>query len=155
MAWDFETDAEFQKELDWISDFVSSEVEPLDFLLGSPYDVQNPRNQDLVRPLQEEVKRLSVTDELTGLYNRRYFNQNLPEEIKIGEKWSSSLSLIMMDIDDFKTFNDTYHHLKGDEIIKATADVIAENIRLNKDWACRFGGGGRARLPGEGRTTGL
>ncbi len=57
MAWDFETDAEFQKELDWISDFVTSEVEPLDFLLGSPYDVGNPRNQDLVRPLQAEVKR--------------------------------------------------------------------------------------------------
>ncbi len=57
MAWDFETDAEFQKELDWISDFVSAEVEPLDFLLGSPYDVGNPRNQELVRPLQEEVKR--------------------------------------------------------------------------------------------------
>ena len=90
--------------------------------------------------LQEEVKRLSVTDELTGLYNRRYFNQNLPEEIKIGEKWSSSLSLIMMDIDDFKPFNDTYHHLKGDEVIKTTADVVAENIRQNKDWACRFGG---------------
>lgn len=90
--------------------------------------------------LQEEVRRLSVTDELTGLYNRRYFNQHLAEEIKIGEKWSSSLSLIMMDIDDFKPYNDTYHHLKGDEVIKTTADVVAENIRQNKDWACRFGG---------------
>ncbi len=57
MAWDFETEPEFQKELDWIDQFVREEVEPLDHLLGSPYDIQNPRNQKLVRPLQAEVKK--------------------------------------------------------------------------------------------------
>jgi diguanylate cyclase (GGDEF)-like protein/PAS domain S-box-containing protein len=90
--------------------------------------------------LQEEVKRLSITDELTGLYNRRYFNENLHEEIKIGEKWSGTLSLIMIDIDDFKPYNDTYHHLMGDEVIKEIAQVIEQSIRRNKDWASRFGG---------------
>jgi diguanylate cyclase (GGDEF)-like protein/PAS domain S-box-containing protein len=101
--------------------------------------------------LQEEVKRLSVTDELTRLYNRRYFNENLPLEIKVSEKWSSTLSLIMIDIDDFKPFNDSFHHLQGDEVIKETAHVIRENIRRNKDWACRFGGDEYALvLPGTG-----
>ena len=57
MAWDFETEPEFQKELDWIDQFVRAEVEPLDHILGSPYDVHNPRNQKLVRPLQAEVKK--------------------------------------------------------------------------------------------------
>ncbi len=57
MAWDFETDPEFQKELDWIDQFVREEVEPLDHILGSPYDINNPRNQKLVRPLQAEVKK--------------------------------------------------------------------------------------------------
>lgn len=90
--------------------------------------------------LQEEIKRLSITDELTGLYNRRYFNENLHEEIKVGEKWSSTLSLIMIDIDDFKSFNDSFHHLQGDEVIKEAATVINENIRRTRDWACRFGG---------------
>ncbi len=47
MAWDFETDPDFQKELDWIAQFVHEEVEPLEHVLGSPYDVQNPRNQNL------------------------------------------------------------------------------------------------------------
>jgi PAS domain S-box-containing protein len=92
------------------------------------------------KQLQEEVKRLSITDEITGLFNRRYFNQNLPKEIKNAERWRSSLSLIMIDIDDFKNYNDTYHHLKGDELLKEMAHVISQNIRKerNGDWCSRF-----------------
>jgi diguanylate cyclase (GGDEF)-like protein/PAS domain S-box-containing protein len=107
--------------------------------------------------LQEEVRRLSITDELTGVFNRRFFNQNLPKEIKNAERWRSSLSLIMIDIDDFKHYNDTNHHLKGDELLKEMAHVILQNIRRERDgdccssrfedngtsvgdWASRFGG---------------
>jgi len=90
--------------------------------------------------LEEDVKRLSITDELTGLYNRRYFNEHLPKEIKRAERWRSYLSFIMIDIDDFKKYNDIYHHLKGDEILKEIARVITKNIRKNSDWASRFGG---------------
>ncbi|MFB0564519.1 MAG: PAS domain S-box protein [Candidatus Aminicenantaceae bacterium] len=90
--------------------------------------------------LEEKVKRLSITDELTGLYNRRYFNQNLPKEIKRAERWKSCLSFIMIDIDNFKDYNDLYHHLKGDEILKVIAQVISQNIREDVDWASRFGG---------------
>jgi diguanylate cyclase (GGDEF)-like protein/PAS domain S-box-containing protein len=92
------------------------------------------------KQLQEEVKRLSITDELTGLFNRRYFNQNLPKEIKNAERWRSSLSLIMIDIDNFKNYNDTYHHLNGDELLKEMAHVITQNIRKerNGDWCSRF-----------------
>jgi diguanylate cyclase (GGDEF)-like protein/PAS domain S-box-containing protein len=114
--------------------------------------------EDITRKkeLQEDVRRLSITDELTGLFNRRYFNQNLPKEIKTAERWRSTLSLIMIDIDDFKLYNDSYHHLKGDELLKELAQVISINIRREKngnwctrfddngtsigDWASRFGG---------------
>ncbi|MGD8536975.1 MAG: PAS domain S-box protein [Candidatus Aminicenantes bacterium] len=92
------------------------------------------------KKLEEEVQRLSVTDELTGLYNRRYFNQNLPDEIKTAERWRSALSLIMIDIDDFKEYNDMYLHLEGDEVLKETAKVISDVIRKDMDWAARFGG---------------
>jgi diguanylate cyclase (GGDEF)-like protein/PAS domain S-box-containing protein len=110
------------------------------------------------KQLQEEVHRLSITDELTGLFNRRYFNQNLPKEIRNAERWRSTLSLIMIDIDDFKNYNDKYHHLKGDELLKEVANVISQNIRRDRDsdgdwcsrienngssigdWASRFGG---------------
>ena len=56
MGWDFDTDPEFQKELDWIDAFVKSEIEPLDRVLGSPYDVRDPRFVRLVRPLQQQVR---------------------------------------------------------------------------------------------------
>lgn len=92
------------------------------------------------KKLEEEVKRLSVTDELSGLFNRRYFNEHLPQEIKTAERWRSALSLIMIDIDDFKPYNDSFHHLKGDEVIREAAQVISMNIRKETDWASRFGG---------------
>ena len=57
MAWDFETDPDFQKELDWIDRFVRDEVEPLDLLLSSPYAVNDPERNRLVKPLQTEVKK--------------------------------------------------------------------------------------------------
>ena len=56
MGWDFETDADFQAKLDWAFEFVRTEVEPLDHVLGSPYDVKNPENIRLVRPLQQQVR---------------------------------------------------------------------------------------------------
>ncbi|MDM0086517.1 MULTISPECIES: acyl-CoA dehydrogenase family protein [unclassified Variovorax] len=56
MAWDFETDPDFQQQLDWMNEFVRARVEPLAEVLGSPYDVTNPRNVRLVRPLQAEVR---------------------------------------------------------------------------------------------------
>ncbi len=57
MAWDFETEPEFQTELDWMDAFVREEVEPLDFVLGSPYDIRNPKNQKIVPKLQAEVRK--------------------------------------------------------------------------------------------------
>jgi acyl-CoA dehydrogenase len=57
MSWDFETEPEFQKQLDWIAEFVRSEVEPLDYVLESPYDVRSDKRNKLVRPLQAEVKK--------------------------------------------------------------------------------------------------
>ncbi len=91
--------------------------------------------------LQEEVKRLLVTDELTGLYNRRYFNEKIPMVLKATETFRSSLALIMVDMDDFKAYNDKYHHLEGDEVLKEIARVCYQNIRNYKDneWISKFG----------------
>ncbi len=56
MGWDFETDPEFQKELDWMDDFVREEIEPLDFIIKSPYDVSDPVRNEIIRPLQKVVQ---------------------------------------------------------------------------------------------------
>ncbi len=89
--------------------------------------------------LYDKVTKLAVTDELTGLFNRRYFMKQLKEEIKRNQRYHHSLSLIMFDVDDFKKFNDNYSHLVGDAVLKKIARILAENVR-NVDIVSRYGG---------------
>jgi diguanylate cyclase (GGDEF)-like protein/PAS domain S-box-containing protein len=91
------------------------------------------------KKLEEQVLRLSITDDITDLYNRRHFNQTLPEEIKTAERWKSALSLVMVDIDDFKICNDKYLHLVGDKILKDTAHNLKDTLRKEADWSALFG----------------
>ena len=79
------------------------------------------------------------TDSLTGLWNHGYFQYRLDEEILKAQKSNAPLSLIMLDIDDFKKFNDTYGHIKGDRALKAISRVLKENCR-KIDIVCRYGG---------------
>jgi len=82
---------------------------------------------------------LSVTDRLTELYNHGYFQQRMEEEFKRSQRFGHVMSLIMLDIDDFKKFNDTHGHPKGDTILKAVSAVIREQLR-EMDIAARYGG---------------
>jgi len=66
--------------------------------------------------LYELTKKLSITDELTGLYNYRYLQEQIKNEVKRAERYKRNLSLIMLDIDNFKIYNDTYGHLEGDQV---------------------------------------
>lgn len=89
--------------------------------------------------LHGELERLSVTDRLTEMYNHGYFQQRLEEEFKRTRRFSHPLSLIMIDIDDFKAFNDTYGHVSGDLVLKGVSAVIRQNLR-EMDVAARYGG---------------
>lgn len=89
--------------------------------------------------LHSELERLSVTDRLTELYNHGYFHQRLEEEIRRAERFGHTLALIMLDIDDFKVFNDTYGHPRGDRVLQTVSEVIRSNLR-EMDVAARYGG---------------
>lgn len=89
--------------------------------------------------LYQEVEKLSITDSLTTLHTRRYFRDRLQEEIKRSENKGFMLSLLMVDVDNFKQFNDDYGHLTGDQVLKEAGKIINENIR-EIDIAGRFGG---------------
>jgi diguanylate cyclase (GGDEF)-like protein len=89
--------------------------------------------------LHEELERLSVTDRLTELYNHGYFEQRLDEEIGRADRFGHVLSLIMIDIDDFKLFNDTYGHPRGDRVLRSVSDTITATLR-EIDFAARYGG---------------
>ncbi|NOY58973.1 MAG: PleD family two-component system response regulator [Calditrichaeota bacterium] len=88
---------------------------------------------------KERLRELAVKDGLTGLYNHRYFKRFLTQEIKRARRHKSQVSLIMMDIDHFKNYNDTYGHLAGDEVLRNVAKLMTGNIR-GIDVAARYGG---------------
>ena len=83
---------------------------------------------------------LSITDELTGLYNRRYFNQLIKQEINRAKREKRSLSVAMMDIDFFKKINDSHGHQEGDEVLKQVADVFRSSFHRATDFVFRMGG---------------
>jgi diguanylate cyclase (GGDEF)-like protein len=89
--------------------------------------------------LHEELERLSVTDRLTELYNHGYFQQRLEEELGRAARFSHTIALIMIDIDDFKDFNDTYGHPRGDKVLQQVSEIIRANLR-EMDIAARYGG---------------
>lgn len=89
--------------------------------------------------LYRELKHLSITDPLTGLYNHRHFSKSLNQEIKRIKRYPAPLCLMMIDIDHFKTYNDTYGHLEGDRLLKEVSRIISKNLR-EIDVACRYGG---------------
>lgn len=84
-------------------------------------------------------KELSIIDELTQLYNKRYFNKYLLLEVERARRHGYPLSLLLMDIDDFKIHNDTYGHADGDKVLARLGKIIAGAVRKN-DIPCRYGG---------------
>lgn len=89
--------------------------------------------------LFEETRRFSVTDALTGVYNRHYLNQMFEREIKRAKRQNTKLSVLMADIDDLKYYNDRFGHLVGDEILKEIAWILAKTVR-ETDVVTRYGG---------------
>lgn len=90
--------------------------------------------------LEEEVRRLSITDDLTGLYNHRHFFKTLEVEISRLRRQKTSLSLLMFDLDNFKRYNDLYGHIEGDKVLKKIGEIIKNSIRNNVDTGYRYGG---------------
>lgn len=89
--------------------------------------------------LHEEIARLAVTDGLTGLYNHRAFQEKLSEETNRAERYFKTFSLIMLDIDHFKSFNDIYGHQTGDLALKEISKIIRNELRT-VDFPARYGG---------------
>jgi diguanylate cyclase (GGDEF)-like protein len=98
--------------------------------------------------LHETVQRQAVTDELTGLFNHRRFQEVIFQEVERAKRFGDDVGLIMLDIDNFKRVNDTYGHLQGDDVLRAVARVLRESSR-EIDEPARYGGEEMAvALPG-------
>ena len=109
--------------------FNATDIEVLEFVAKTiGLDVENIR-----------LHRLSVTDPLTGAYNRRYLMEQLPREIDRASRYSRRLSAIMCDVDHFKKINDTHGHLTGDEVLRWFVNTLRSHLRKS-DWIARYGG---------------
>jgi len=83
---------------------------------------------------------LTIIDQLTGIYNRRYLDGSLQKIIRIYSRTNSNLSVLMIDIDYFKKYNDTYGHEAGDNCLRAVADVLSQCVIREEDFVARYGG---------------
>lgn len=88
---------------------------------------------------KKEVELLSITDPLTGAFNRNRFNQTCTHELDVARRYGPPLSLVIIDIDHFKSINDTHGHLAGDSVLKEISSIIKQNIR-STDIFARWGG---------------
>lgn len=109
----------------------------LSYFLDVKKQIRNPKIIEI--RVFEQTQQEAFVDRLTGLYNYRYFMNRLCEEIKRIERYGSSLSLVMLDIDDFKLYNDWYGHLKGNEVLFQVSKILLSSVR-NVDIIARYGG---------------
>jgi diguanylate cyclase (GGDEF)-like protein len=87
----------------------------------------------------ERVRQLAYLDGLTGIFNRRFFEMRIAEEIDRAKRFGSNLSVIMVDIDQFKRLNDEFGHLLGDEVLRQVSSIFSDHLR-KIDVVCRYGG---------------
>lgn len=89
--------------------------------------------------LEEDLRQQAIRDPLTDLYNRRYFNESLGEEVERCKRYDNSIAFLIADVNRFKEINDRYTHQTGDEVLKEVASLLEENVR-NADTVVRYGG---------------
>lgn len=89
--------------------------------------------------LRDELRSQAIQDPLTGLFNRRYLDETLPRELNRAQRLGTPLCVVMLDMDGFKQFNDSFGHGPGDELLRTFADILRKYLRKS-DISCRYGG---------------
>lgn len=121
-----------------LTDFIDPQRELL--MLNQYLDAKVQERTEQLNQAMKRLEKLSITDELTQLANRRYFDDALQKEIARAKRTNQSLALIYFDIDYFKTYNDTYGHTAGDKCLKRVAQVLSEHAQRAADVVARYGG---------------
>ena len=92
------------------------------------------------RKIINQLEQLSMKDSLTGLFNRRYFDSKIWEETQRAHRQGYEVFLALVDIDNFKKYNDTHGHQAGDDLLRTIGDIMEQSLRKNVDWSFRYGG---------------
>lgn len=128
----------------WIRDVVHvvrNESGNVDSLVGFMFDIsERKKTEHQLLHLQKELEDLSFKDGLTGVANRRMFDSTLEVEWANAKRNQQPLSLILLDIDYFKQYNDAYGHIQGDDCLKQVAKTLSSSATRSKDFIARYGG---------------
>ncbi len=141
----FEIDADKMKPYSVILEETNEELAKLNLSYGQllmKYKEEMVRAENLARKLKaanQELKVIAVRDNLTGLYNNRFFNRQLNIELSRSVRYRKPFSLVMMDLDHFKKVNDAYGHRTGDIVLQKISALIQKRVRIS-DIICRYGG---------------
>ncbi|HEX3652445.1 MAG TPA: PleD family two-component system response regulator [Rhizomicrobium sp.] len=122
-----------------VNDYLTRPVDKNELVARVRTQLRKKRYSDRLRDNVQLSLEMAITDQLTGMYNRRYMSRHLAAEIGNAEKARRPLAFLILDIDHFKSVNDRFGHDIGDEVLREFASRISANIR-GIDLACRFGG---------------
>jgi diguanylate cyclase (GGDEF)-like protein len=121
-------------------DYLTKPVHPAELVARIKTGIRILSLEQSLRNANEEIRILSITDPLTGCYNRTYLGERFAKELSRSQRYKHPLSVLLADIDFFKKVNDTYGHQAGDIILKEFSKCIMAQVREDVDWVVRFGG---------------
>jgi diguanylate cyclase (GGDEF)-like protein len=121
------------------SDFAQKPIRPKELIARLKRVLRERAMVEERKEMEAQLRRLTITDALTKLFNSRHFFKEIQSEIYRARRYDHPLSLLLLDIDRFKTYNDNYGHLEGDKVLAALGSVIQGCLRTN-DSAYRYGG---------------
>lgn len=129
---------------------MSSDIEDVCWSVGADDFIVKPvnpttlinrvKNQLAIRLQSGLLEKLAYTDVLTGTYNRRFFSESLLKHVAVAGRNDQQLSLLMVDVDNFKLYNDVYGHVMGDKCLADVAESMIKSLKRAEDMVCRYGG---------------
>ena len=126
--------------IDWSTTALTAPDGEVSYLVGTGIDVTEARRSDAERlEAEDQLRHMADHDALTGLFNRRRFEEELERHIARGRRYGAGGALLLLDLDDFKRVNDGYGHRAGDQVLTAIAEVLRRRLR-ETDVVARFGG---------------
>ena len=121
-------------------DYLTKPIHPAELVARINTGIRILELEQSLKSANQEIRLLSITDTLTGAFNRSYLNERFDQELRRAQRYGHDLSIFIADIDFFKKINDTHGHQNGDAVLKKFAKCLEGQLRTEVDWIVRYGG---------------
>lgn len=121
-------------------DYLTKPIHPAELIARINTGIRILELEQSLKDANKEIRLLSITDTLTGAFNRSYLNERFEQELMRSKRYGHAFSILIADIDNFKKVNDTYGHQNGDQVLRDFSKTIANRLRNGVDWMVRYGG---------------